>query len=362
MMAWKRGFTLVEVMIALVVMFIAMTAVSTFLVGTRGRGGVLNAFKQQGKIAQSGLDSIIGLEILRKDLEHAGYGVPWNNIPVYNEATSGILNDSPTAAPRGIVSVDAPAFTLNNADYLVIKASCVAMNDACRKWTTLQVGDAKRAWITVPANAENMNNTDQVIVMAPGSTGTNWRSLVIAGGAFATTYNNTAAFAPANLSDTRLVYGIDDASALRMPFNRADYYLSNANVPQHCAPNTGVLVKAVVDQADGDLDLDADGSNDEFPLLDCVASMQVQYMRDTDGDGTVDTPSDDISALSAQQIREQVRHVQVSILAHEGQRDPSYTHSPTNIPVGSTMFNVSPNVNYRWKVYELVVTPENLRS
>lgn len=355
MMARKRGFTLVEVMIALVVMLIAMTAVSTFLVGTRGSGGVLNAFKQQGKIAQSGLDSIIGLEILRKDIEHAGYGVPWNNIPVYNEATSGILNDSPTAAPRGIVSVDAPAFTLNNADYLVIKASCVAMNDACRKWTTLQVGDAKRAWITVPANAENMNNTDRVIVMAPGSTGTNWRSLVIAGGAFATTYNSTAAFAPANLSDTRLVYGIDDASALRMPFNRADYYLSNANVPQHCAPNTGVLVKAVVKQADGTLDT-------PLPLLDCVASMQVQYMLDTDGDGTVDATSTDISALSAQQIRGQVRRVHVSLLTHEGQLDPSYTHSPTNIPVGGTAVNISPNVNYRWKVYELVVTPDNLRS
>jgi prepilin-type N-terminal cleavage/methylation domain-containing protein len=355
MIGRKRGFTLIEVMIALVVMLLVMNAVTTFLVGVKGRGGVLNMFKQQSKIAQSGMDSIIGLEILRKDLEHAGYGVPWNNIPVYNEATSGILNDSPSAAPRGIVSVDAPVFTLNNADYLVIKASCVAMNDACRKWTTLQVGDVKRAWNTVPSNAENMNGPDRVIVMAPGSTGTNWRSMVIAGGSFTTTYNNTAAFAPGLPSDTRLIYGIDDATALRMPFNRADFYLSNANVPQHCAPNTGVLVKAVVKHADGALDT-------PLPLLDCVASMQAQYMLDTDGDGTVDATSTDISALTAQQIRDQLARVQVSILAHEGQRDPSYTHSPTSITVGGTPFNISPNVNYRWKVYELVVTPENLRN
>jgi prepilin-type N-terminal cleavage/methylation domain-containing protein len=355
MIGRKQGFTLVEVLIALVVMLLAMTAASTFLVGTRGRGGVLNAFKQQSKIAQSEMDSIIGLEILRKDLEHAGYGVPWNNIPAYNEATSGILNDSPTAAPRGIVSVNTPAFTLNNADYLVIKASCVAMNDACKKWTTLQVGDVKRAWTTVPANAENMNGPDRVIVMAPGSTGTNWRSMVIAGGAFSTTYNNTAAFAPGLPSDTRIVYGIDDASALRMPFNRADYYLTNANVPQHCAPNTGVLVKAVVKQVDGALDT-------PLPLLDCVASMQVQYMLDTNDDGTVDATSTDISALNAQQIREQVRRVQVSLLAHEGQLDASYTHSPTSIPVGGTPFNIGANVNYRWKVYDVVVAPENLRN
>jgi prepilin-type N-terminal cleavage/methylation domain-containing protein len=355
MIGRKHGFTLIEVMIALAVMLIVMNAVTTFLVGVKGRGGVLTMFKQQSKIAQSELDSIIGLEILRKDLEHAGYGVPWNNIPAYNEATSGILNDSPNAAPRGIVNVNDPLFTLNNADYLVIKASCVAMNDASRKWTTLQVGDVKRAWTTVPANAENMNGTDRVIVMAPGSTGTNWRSMVIAGGTFATTYNNTAAFAPGLPSDTRLIYGIDDASALRMPFNRADYYLSNANVPQHCAPNTGVLVKAVVKQADGTLDT-------PVPLLDCVASMQVQYGLDLDGDGTVDATSTDISALNAQQIREQVRRVQVSILAHEGQRDPSYTHSPTNISVGGTPVNISSNVNYRWKVYDLVVTTDNLGS
>ncbi|HBX43179.1 MAG TPA: hypothetical protein DEH27_05035 [Deltaproteobacteria bacterium] len=348
----ERGFTLVEVMIALFVMFLAMTAVSTFLVGVKGSGGVLNLYKQQSRIAQSGMDSIIGLEIFRKDLEQAGYGLPWNNIPAYIEATSMILNDSGNA-PRGIVSVDGGG--VSGSDYLVLKATNVAMNDACRKWTTLETGDVKRAWTTVPANAENLNAADRVIVMAPGSTGTNWRSLVIAGGAFSTTYNNTAAFAPATAADTRIIYGIDDATAPRMPFNRADYYLSTANVPQRCAPNTGVLVKAVVKQADGDLDA-------PLPLLDCVASMQVRYMLDTDGDGSVDTPLTDITALDAQQIRQQVRRVQVSILAHEGQRDPGYTHSPTNIPVAGTPVDISPNRNYRWKVYDVVVTPENLRN
>jgi len=354
----EQGFTLIEVMIAMIVMFFVMNAVSTFLVGVRGRGGLLNQYKQQSRIAQSGLDAIIGLEILRKDLEHAGYGLPWNNIPAYTEASEanpGILNDSPGSAPRGIVSVDSPVFTLNNADYLVIKASSVAMNDACRKWTTLQTGDVKRAWTTVPANAENLNAADRVIVMAPGSTGTNWRSLVIAGGAFSTTYNNTAAFAPATALDTRIIYGIDNATAPRMPFNRADYYLSGSNVPQRCAPNTGVLVKAIVNQADGTLDA-------PLPLLDCVASMQMQYMLDTDGDGTVDATSTDISALDAQQIRQQLRRVQVSILAHEGQVDQSYTHSPTNIPVGDNVVNISLHRNYRWKVYNVVVNPENLRN
>jgi prepilin-type N-terminal cleavage/methylation domain-containing protein len=355
----KQGFTFIEVLIALVVMLLVMNAVSTFLVGVKGRGGALNQFKQQSKIAQSELDSIIGLEILRKDIEHAGYGLPWNNIPAYTEAVEpnpSILNDSPNP-PRGLVSINDPGFTLNNADYLVIKSSNVAMESASKKWTILHAGDIKRAWTTVPADAENLNPADRVIVLSPGSTVTNRRSLVVVGGAFSTTYNNTAAFAPGTASGTRLIYGIGapDPNPLGMPFNRADFYLSNTNVPKQCAPNTGVLVKRVVRQADGILD-------SPIALLDCVASMQVLFMLDTDGDSTVDTTSDDLSAFNAQQIREQVKRVQVSILAHEGRKDLTYTQSPTNISVGGTSVDISPNVNYRWKVYDLVVNPDNLES
>ena len=85
-------------------------------------------------------------------------------------------------------------------------------------------------------------------------------------------------------------------------------------------------------------------------------------MLDTDGDGTVDATLDDLSAFNAQQIREQIKRVQVSILAHEGRKDLTYTQSPTNISVAGTPVDISPNVNYRWKVYDLVVNPDNLES
>lgn len=356
-----RGFTLVEVMVTLVVLMLAMAAVSTFFVGSRGRGGVVNLFKQQSRIAQTGMDTIVGLEILRKDIEHAGYGLPWNNIPAYSEADPGVaaapaasLNDSPSAAPRGIVSANGGGAGV--PDYLVVKASNVAMNAACRKWTTLQVGDDKRFWTTVPANAENLGGNDRVIVLSPGSAGSNWRSLVVTGG-WSTTFNNTSAFAPGLVSDPRVIYGIDSqgGTPLRFPFNRADYLIDTASVPQHCAPNTGVLVKRVLRQDNGGLDA-------ALPLLDCVATIQVQYMLDTDGDGVVNGPSPDVSALTAEEIRDQVRQVRVSLLAHEGQRDPGYTHSTANIPVGGTTFDIGANLNYRWKVYEIDVTPENLRN
>lgn len=348
----RSGFTLVEVMISLAILALVMSAVSTFFLGS------IRQFKVQSRIAQSGMDSLIGIELLRKDVEHAGYGLPWNNIPAYNDAASGILSDS-NVAPRGIVSVNGGG--LNGSDYLVIKAANVGTSDACKKWTTLQVGNVKRSWTTVPANAENLNNTDRVIVLSPGSTGTNWRSLVVPAG-WSTTYNNTAAFAPGIPSDTRVIYGIDGPSAnpLRMPFNRSDYTVSTANVPQRCAPNTGVLVKSVVKHSDGTLDA-------ALPLLDCVASMQVQFDLDTDGDGTVDSASvNDISALNAQQVREQVKQIRVSLLAHEGEYDRDYTHSVSSITVGDTAVDLTNAAflgngrKYRWKVHTLSVTPQDL--
>lgn len=351
----ERGFTLVEVMISLAILALVMSAVSGFFLGS------MEQFRRQSRVAQSGMDSLIGLELLRKDIEHAGYGLPWNNIPAYNDAASGILSDS-NVAPRGIVSVNGSG--LNGSDYLVIKAVNVGTSEACKKWTTLQVGGVKRPWTTVPPNAEDLGNNDRVIVLAPGSSGTNWRSLVVPAG-WSTTFGNTASFEPATAVDTRVIYGVDGPSGgnpLRMPFNRADYTVSTANVPQRCAPNTGVLVKSVVMHSDGTLDT-------ALPLLDCVASMQVQFDLDTDGDGVVNPLSgyeNDLAGLTAQQVRDQVKQIRVSLLAHEGGQDPKYIHSVSSIPLGDTSVDLTDAAflgkgrNYRWKVYTLSVTPQDL--
>ena len=80
---------------------------------------------------------------------------------------------------------------------------------------------------------------------------------------------------PGEPYSANIVYGIDNVIPVR-PFNRAEYYIqSAAAVPQRCAPNTGVLVKAVVAH-------DGTGTTPTLlPLLDCVADMQVVYGLDT---------------------------------------------------------------------------------
>ena len=188
------------------------------------------------------------------------------------------------------------------------------------------------------------------------------------GANFFTTYSSSAfptEFSPPPASTARFViYGIDPDTNLRMPFNRADYYIQRlASIPQACAPNTGILYKASINQGDG--------ARNPEPLIDCVADMQVIYRLDTNNDGAIDSTVNDISGLTAQQIRDRVKEVRVYILSHEGQSDMSFRYRNSTITVGEfgvgRTFNLSSTIgsgweNYRWKVSTLVVKPRNLAS
>lgn len=362
----EDGFTLVELMVTMLLTLFVLAAASQVFTA------LLTQFKQQSKVAETNIESAVGLEILRKDLESAGYGLPWSLSGVnYNEAAgapANAFNDATTNPPRALVSGNAAAFTLNNSDYLVIKSTVVARNTASSKWTTLASNNSRRTW--TPAG-DNPGTNDRVIVLSPGLTNT--ISLVAVAGDFDQKFDNPAndstggstySYRPPDISETRIIYGVDPDNDLRMPFNRADYYISTTSVPQRCAPGTGVLVKTVLKHSDGTFD-------GELPILDCVADMQVVYGLDNDGDGdfepttSPDTYSDDISGLDAGQIRQQVKEVRVYVLAHEGQKDPDYVHSPTNIYVGEPgvghNMDISANANYRWKVYSVVEKPRNLR-
>jgi prepilin-type N-terminal cleavage/methylation domain-containing protein len=357
----EAGFTLIEMMISIAIsMFVLAAALTFFLISVR-------QYKVQTKIVETNVEGVLGLELLRQDLEGLGFGLPWNPsaLPAYTErpfetAAIAALDDTPNP-PRAVVSIDCASMTVNRSDYLVIKSTRVGMDNAAGKWTTLKQTTDKRTW--VPA-AENLVNTDFVTVLTVGSTDTNRRSLVSTGSPSTWLYSNTGLFVPTEPYSANIVYGIGATQPVR-PFNRAEYYIGNATnnppvaVPQRCAPNTGVLVKAVVAH-------NASGTTpNPLPLLDCVADMQVVYGLDTNADGAVDPPwVSDISGMTAAAIRTQLAEVRVHILAQEGERDDSYRTPTDNVIVGSqgegNNFDVSLFRNYRWKTYSIVTKPKNL--
>jgi prepilin-type N-terminal cleavage/methylation domain-containing protein len=353
----ESGFSLLELLIALAIVAGVLAAASTFFIGT------VKQYKVQTKITESNVEGILGLELLRKDLESLGYGLPWNNLPSYSEASSGVLNDA-GAAPRAVVSIDCTSLGINNgSDYLVIKSTRVGMDNAAEKWTTLRAGPVTRDWESAE---ENLAPGDRVVVLSPGSSTTDQRVLLTpVGGA---DFGNLTSFDPDDAFQTNIVYGIGPMATTRFPFNRADYYIVDDPLyptPRHCAPITGTLVKRVVRHSDGALD-------NPLPLLDCVADMQVVYGYKNNPSDNIVVWTPDLAGLfpagpnAAADIRSKLVEVRVHILAQSGQRDDSYTYPTTAIPVGSEVgihsVDVSAHRNYRWKVYTIVVKPRNLAN
>lgn len=421
----EKGFSLVELMITVVVFLFVITA------GSQIFTGLLTQFKQQSKIAENSIEGAVGLDILRRDLSHAGFGLPWDlNGATYMEAgidnstpwTDRDLNDGPPTNPARGTDLPDPASNppgavrslsgqaMNNSDVLAIKSTNIAMNETAQKstyiWKTTRATSASlpNTLTTWGPASEDLQNNEYMIVLNPGKD-SKQNLLMNNAGVFYTTPNDAncsfkslsttvaCAFEPqAGSSDNYMVYGLMPVGTVpRMPFNRADYYIRRpADIPGRCAPGTGILYKATVNQSDG--------LHTELPLLDCVAFMMVDYWLDTDGDGIVNwfqptgvcgavpqsSPTSDISCLTAAQIRTEVKEVRVYVLAHEGQLDPRFDFSQGGIVKSISITEIlrdpvlgdhsrtlafppapddlstivgSSYKNYRWKLYTLVVQP-----
>ncbi|MDD5008671.1 MAG: PilW family protein [Syntrophorhabdaceae bacterium] len=364
----QGGYSLIELLIVVTLLAIVVIMSSdTFTIAIKQSG-------QQTKIVEAQVEGIIGLELLRYDIEHAGYGLPWafQNAINYNEASTSPAtnyNDSSSNVPRAIAFGNDVGFNLS--DYLVIKSTAASINSAAQKWTYIITGSQAKRWsydgTTYPATI-NLENGNKVIVIKPRFDSTSVPTLVMDGSDFTCTFHSTnfpSEFAPSAPAERFMIYGMTDSASvtsLRMPFNRTDYYIKRpADIPTHCAPGTGILYKGVINHGDGALT--------ELPVIDCVADMQVIFRLDANGDGTIDSQINNLSALTAQQIREQIKEVRVYILAQEGQQDTGYSHSTQIVTMGE--FGLGRNFDlatyigtgwnrYRWKTYTLTVRPKDL--
>jgi prepilin-type N-terminal cleavage/methylation domain-containing protein len=336
----------------------------------------------------------------------------------YNDASGSIFN--PTKVPRAIVgginhtsvadpnSYNGVTYTvLSGTDYLALKGTSLGITPAAQNWTYehySSTGSYLKQW-----GAGSFTTNDQVIVINrtfPSAPGPSSQLVYPTGTNYWTSYNSAglgANFSPAQAGPSYYVYGVQSFTSggnntLGMPFNRADYFVatpSDNSLPSSCAKGTGILYKAMVNHKDGKLTY--------LPIMDCVADMQVVLgwsLNDSSGnlvsndfttgsglidtwsnaDGSVGIPSSTNYSPTADpaHIRTKLKLVKVYILAQVGRMDPTYT-SPASIQMyepntpetslvraannPSGFYNLQPNMlNYRWKVYRLVVKPNNLVS
>lgn len=366
----QSGFTLAEVLIVMgILAFIIVAASQTFI-------GLLANAKTQGKITATNIEGMLGLDVLRRDLAHAGYGLYWeldpSSRPVtqsYSEVTSNAngqaLNDAPAGIPRPLVFGGGRG--LNGSDWIAVKSVNVSSDSHSELYNYLYTSPVVSVNVWTPASY-NVDPSDYVVVMRPDQS---HRYLVFTTAATGNQQSDKMQNVLANYAPdtTSIIFSLGTSTVPRMPFNRADYYIANTGIPSRCAAGTGVLYKAVVNQASS-----STGYLPAIPLVDCVADMQVAYRYDSTGGNYANTVSDvnAIQPATADSAR-QIREVRVYILAQEGQRDNTYTYPNQTVRVGETNppntytfgrdFNfvadggIADWQHYRWKLYTLIVEP-----
>lgn len=405
----RKGMTIVELMVALVIVLVVVGAATVAYVK------FLRGFKTQSRISQSYMASLCGLEMLRYDIEMAGFGLPSSLTAgtTYSEAVAGgatspynpaALNDATGNAPRALVSLNNSA--QGGSDVLTIKSSIVGLNSVSKKWSmvTLATGAGAlpkvKAWGGTSLNAVmDFTAGDRFVVLdasgalQPAASGA-WTCYTFSGNSPASGYytDATAIASGLNTQTVFFVYGLDaSAGAHRMPFNRVDYYLERVSgqIPSNCAASSYTLYRSVIDQATG--------VGAATPILDCVRDFQVAFGLDTDGDGNVNTWATDLGAKDAAAIRSQVREVRAFILYHEGGGDVGATGrfrfsgvlnlgdsdiaesldstyaagtntfqpwSPAALTGTPQLRSFTPSgddLQYRWKILPLTIKPMNLK-
>jgi prepilin-type N-terminal cleavage/methylation domain-containing protein len=413
----NAGFTLVELIVTMAVFLVVIViAAQTF-------DTIFSNSLRVNKSEESNIEGIIGLEVLRHDLEQMGFGLPWQfktgTLIAYNEsadAKGSVLNDA-SGVPRAFVGRD--GFGEYGTDFLAVKSTTVGSSRASQRWMYIPFRNFSTASAKesrpVAWPSENLQTNDNVIAVRTNFNDDSDDHVLVENSSgsysfgFKTDGSINAAFLPQTDQQTHLIYGITDAGqSPRMPFNRADYFVNYSSVgtprpPSFCSENTGVLYKAVVNHAGG--------TYTYMPLLDCVADMQVVLGWDTSekgrannvdaysslpaADGTVSSSPAGAGTLIKnwltadsgdpgkvpRNIREHLKIVKVYILAQEGRRESNYTFPSASILVGKECRSAEAGAidcgatltrpayvlsaeqrHFRWKLYRIVVRPKNLVS
>ncbi len=361
------GFTVVELLVSVTVILIVLA-----LSGS-GYLKMLKGFRVQAAFPEDQMSQLTGLELLRYDVEMAGYGLPWSVVGVvYNEADNSSgnpspssFNDAPDKAPRAVVHDNNTG--IGNSDVLVLKSAIAHINETTRKWSMLYYDSHTWKVKQWDSEALSLKTDERFTIMDTSKKLIQDNSTKAWFLAYKDSYKDNASSlpSPSDNSSIYLLYGVNPSEDLRMPFNRVDYYLSNSGLSSKCDPSSFVLYRATVNHSDGKRRPQA--------ILDCVRDFQVAFGLDTNGDGVVDEWRQSLNIMdtngngTADELRKQLREIRIFLLVQDGIRDADYSFQSSiilgdnNTGTLSTYTPSGDSRHYRWKVLKLTVKPMNLR-
>ena len=344
----QRGMTMVELMVSLAIVMLIIGAATTAYLK------LLRTYRTQGRLAESYMANLTGLEMLRYDIEMAGFGLPASLTAgaTYTEAAAhgantpappydpSTLNDAVNPAPRAFVQLDNGG--ANSSDVLAIKSSAANLNPTSKKWSMISragsgfqwsnYGEAAAldpSWTLPPSPADMFIILDNTYLQVDSI---QWVVLYFQ----CVTTPNTGYYndappsrAPRSRHPTQSVYymyGLDNSATHSMPFNRVDYYLDKIHpnfqavapqTPTHCIEARSTRRTA---------------RSSKLPCIDCVRDFQVAFGLDTSGvDANTIQWQSNLAGLTAAEIQQQLREVRVFGSTRKGSETPA-THRASGFP------------------------------
>ena len=341
----QKGLTLIELLVSLLVGFLVLFALYESYIS------LLQSRKQQLKISQSNMQLDIALEILRKDIELAGFGLYRQVVSnlSYQEAVSesvcspnqyNVTNEPPKP-------IDLGSLACNNSDYLVLRGSALNIDKS----------SARRWGLFLPSS----NSSSKILYLGETSFETSDHCIVLdISKALFVQLNqwdfSCLTFSPLDTTKMYLLYGVND-SILRMPFNRVDYFLKKPenNFPKYCHPSTYILYRGEISHSNG--------KRYEQPLLDCVFYFRICIDLDTNDDGTIDNHTVTLSSYDANSIYTQVKSINIYLVYQEGRKSRNIVSSNStviNLCDGTNVDLQLPSQYYRWRIIQRKFYPFNL--
>ncbi len=319
----RKALTLLELLIVVVITLFVMAAIYFAYIN------LFRGFKTQTVASFSQTQSAINLEILRQDIEHAGFGINRDDLTR---------------------TTDLPVEYDVNNEMLVLRSTYNLTDDKTRGWAMVQCnnpGEAPVILVNELPSAFNPTSDRVVYLNVNGLTALPQNGLIttcppVPAGWTMADYRYLFAY-PYDSSETS---GCIDQFCTALGYRIVD----SDRLPHYCAQGTKVFVRDLLDSAKNLLRRDH--------LIYCVADFAVRYKWA----GSLVDPS----TLGAITLNDEVTNLQevvVYLLVQASKKDDSFSFSGTTTidGVNLSVTSVTEGIHYHWKVIKVVAKPMNLR-
>jgi len=320
----EAGFSLVEVMSALVILAIALTAVFATFISQQ------QSFTVQSRVAEMQQNLRQAVEYMSRDIRLAGYWIP-DNVTIPGGATPAGFTSIRTLYPQDDSAGPDQIYILYMFDM-----------DSNQRPTNLSSPMATSATSTLSA-VDNVSGrfVDNELILVTDNTNTTADLYQISGTPAGTSislngssYNSHPNFPSGGYRST------PPAMVAKARFVR--YFIDNTTDPAHPT----LMVQRL-------------GGIAPQPLADDIEDMQLSYGLDTNNDGVVDAWRNDLAGgpvLSVPAEIPQVRQVRLRFIART--RLPDAGWSETRPALGNRAAGTTPD-GYRRRTYDIVIDVRN---